>query len=69
MINEADCGTFVPAGDVSALTKVLKDYSKMTQTDRELIGARGREWLLENRTYETLAETFYGVLFPDETYR
>ena len=58
MINEADCGTFVPAEDISALRSEIERYVSMSSEDRALIGARGREWLLKNRTFETLAQNY-----------
>lgn len=64
MINEADCGTFVPAGDVPALTAEVKRYAGMSQTQREIIGRRGRDWILEHRQYPTLARKYLALLEP-----
>jgi len=58
MINEANCGTYVPAGDLSALKSEIETYTRMSRHDREQIGSRGRTWLLKNRTYRKLAEDF-----------
>ena len=63
MVNEAKCGSFVPAGDAGALASELKRYAAMTRSDRKLIGARGRDWLLKNRSYDKLAKTFGDALF------
>jgi glycosyltransferase involved in cell wall biosynthesis len=65
MINEADCGTFVPAGSVEALTAEIERYAAMSPAERDQIGQRGRRWLLRNRTYEALAEDYLQILFPD----
>lgn len=62
MINEANCGTYVPAGDVSALKQELERYSRMDAHERQQTGARGRAWLLENRLYTKLAENFLDIL-------
>jgi glycosyltransferase involved in cell wall biosynthesis len=62
MINEADCGVFVPAGDSSALRQEFNAFAHFTEEDRIVIGARGRDWLLKNRGYETLAQDFLKVL-------
>lgn len=64
MINEADCGTFVPAGDVPALAAEVKRYAGMSQTQREIIGRRGRDWILEHRQYPTLAREYLALLEP-----
>lgn len=58
MINEADCGTFVPAEDVAALRAEIDRYVSMSAEDRARIGARGREWLLKHRRFETLARDY-----------
>lgn len=62
MINEASCGTYVPAGDVYALEQELVRYSRMDVHERQQMGARGRAWLLENRSYTKLAENFLEIL-------
>lgn len=58
MINEAGCGTFVPAEDVSALRIEIERYAAMSADDRARIGARGRDWILYNRRFETLAAQY-----------
>lgn len=63
MINEADCGTYVPAGDVPALCREIERYAVMDAGQREAIGRRGREWLLAHRRYETLAKNYLCILF------
>jgi glycosyltransferase involved in cell wall biosynthesis len=62
MINEANCGTYVPAGDVPALITEVEAYAKMSRHDREIIGSRGKEWLLENRSYKKLAEEYIRLI-------
>jgi glycosyltransferase involved in cell wall biosynthesis len=63
MINESGCGTFVPAGDVLALCKEVDRYSRMNHLEREQIGRRGKEWLLQNRQYKTLAADYLNVIW------
>ena len=63
MINEADCGTYVPAGDVPALCREVQRFAAMDTGQREAIGRRGREWLLAHRRYETLAKNYLDILF------
>lgn len=55
MINEAGCGSFVPAEDVHALRHEIERYAAMPKEQRERLGARGRSWLLEHRVYDKLA--------------
>ena len=63
MINEAESGTFVPAGDIAALRQEIHRYAAMEPSEREAIGKRGREWLLTNRRYEVLANSYLPILF------
>lgn len=65
MINEAECGTYVAAGDVAALQVEIQRYAAMTDVQRLEIGARGRRWILEHRNYKTLAQAYIRVLFPE----
>jgi glycosyltransferase involved in cell wall biosynthesis len=62
MINEAKCGTFVPAGDMSALMLEVERYASMSKQERQLIGAKGRAWLLKNRQYKKLAEDYLDIM-------
>jgi glycosyltransferase involved in cell wall biosynthesis len=62
MINEADCGSYVPAGDVSALMQEVVRYAQMDIEERRAIGIRGRAWLLENRSYSKLAQEYLKIL-------
>lgn len=62
MINEAGCGTYVPAGDVQALVQEFRRYASMTPAERSEIGQRGRAWILENRSYERLAQDYLSIL-------
>lgn len=65
MINEADCGTYVPAGDVAALRREVLRYAAMDIPTRDAIGQRGRAWILANRRYETLAKNYLAILFGE----
>lgn len=62
MINEADCGRFVPAGNVKALQAAILDFVAMKPGERKDMGCRGREWILKHRSYEVLARHYRSVL-------
>lgn len=62
MINEAGCGSYVPAGDVSALRQELERYARMPASERAELGAKGRAWILANRQYPKLAEDYLKIL-------
>lgn len=63
MINEAGCGSYVPAGDVRALRSEILRYAAMEFSQREAMGRRGREWILGNRRYPMLAKSYLSILF------
>lgn len=64
MINEAGCGTYVPAGDVAALSEEILRYVSMQESERDAMGARGRTWILEHRSYAALAQNYLAIMFP-----
>jgi len=58
MVNEAQCGTFVPAKNVEALKKAITEYANKSQEGLDQIGQRGRAWLIENRPYDKIAREY-----------
>jgi glycosyltransferase involved in cell wall biosynthesis len=64
MLDEAACGSFVPAGDVSALRTEILRVKALPPADRGTIGERGRTWLLAHRGYRVLAQDYLRILFP-----
>lgn len=67
MINEADCGTYIPAGDKHALYREIQRYANMDAQEREVMGQRGREWVLNYRGYQMLAKEYLAILFGQST--
>ena len=65
MINEAECGVYVPAGDVDALVSGILDMMSKSAEEREEMGARGKKWLLDNRNYPKLAQDYMSLLFKE----
>jgi glycosyltransferase involved in cell wall biosynthesis len=55
MINEAQCGLFVPAGDVDALEAAILRFERTPGEELNRVGEQGKRWLLENRQYEKIA--------------
>ncbi len=62
MINEADCGIFLPAGDSRALAGALKDFHSLPSAELERLGRAGREWVLSKRTYSQLSMKYLTLL-------
>lgn len=64
MIDEAGCGSFVPARDVEALAKEILRYADMPSEARAAMGNAGRDWLLRNRKYDVLAKDYLELMLP-----
>lgn len=62
MIDEADCGSFVPAGSVDALVEEFRRYAEMGPEARLAMGRRAREWVLANRSYRRLALDYLAII-------
>lgn len=62
MIDEAECGTFIPAEDVTALEACISKYYSMKREELEEQGKRARDWILAKRSYDTLADEYLALL-------
>ena len=62
MINEADCGSYIEAGNKEAIINEILKYFKMKKETREEIGLRGKKWLIRERTYSHLADMYLEIL-------
>ncbi|MDD3945549.1 MAG: glycosyltransferase family 4 protein [Bacteroidales bacterium] len=58
MINEANCGIFVPSKKPEDLRDVFIYYARISNKEREKIGKNGRDWIYQHRTYEMLAKDY-----------
>lgn len=58
MLNESESGEFVLPNDVNALKVAILKYCSMQSFQREDIGAKGRRWILLNRSYGRLAKEY-----------
>lgn len=58
MINEAKCGSFIPANDAIILKKEIIKYSLLPKQELERIGGNGKKWILQNRSYNKLASDY-----------
>lgn len=62
MLNEAKSGFFVPAEDPLALENELIRIEKMPKENLEKMGLAGRNWLMQNRTWMHLAESYLKLM-------
>jgi glycosyltransferase involved in cell wall biosynthesis len=58
ILNEADCGTFVPFNDVQSLHDEILKYKKMDSAERMRLGQNARQYLIEHRTFDKLASKY-----------
>ena len=65
MINEANCGSFVPSYDEDELKKEILHYSHLSNQELNKIGARGKNWVIKNRNYTTLAKEYEKIIFTN----
>lgn len=59
MVNEAQCGRFIPVNDVNALRQAIEEYAKMDPVQLNEIGQRGKDWLISNRPYDKIAKEYF----------
>jgi len=62
IINEAECGVFVKAGDLDAMINAINCYRKLDKDDLDRIGKKGRDYLLKNLTYDILSDKYKSVI-------
>ncbi len=62
MINEACCGSFLPANDVDSLVKEIKKYALMESEEITAMGKRGYNYLMEYRTFDKLADQYINLM-------
>lgn len=62
MLDEANCGLFVPTDDVQAIVDAVLFFKDMPPDERKGYGERGREWILRFQNYKALALDYYKKL-------
>ena len=62
IVGEAQCGLSVEAENPEKIANAIIKISQLSKQDLELIGKRGREFVLSNNTYEVLANKFLNVI-------
>lgn len=57
-VSEAKCGITVPVGLPEEIVKAVRDLMKKPKPELNEMGERGREYVLKNHNYDTLAKLF-----------
>jgi glycosyltransferase involved in cell wall biosynthesis len=58
MVNEAECGVFVPSENIEELKTAILNYASKPKSELNYIGQKGKRWLIENRTFDKLAKEY-----------
>mgnify|MGYP000672156266 CR=1 FL=1 len=62
MVNEANSGSFVEYGNAQVLVEEILKYSRMSKQQLEEIGTNGKNFLIENRTFDKLALQYQQII-------
>jgi glycosyltransferase involved in cell wall biosynthesis len=57
-VSEAGCGITVPPGDAAAVAQAVLRLANLSTDERSRMGRAGRDFILKNQTYRTLAKRF-----------
>jgi glycosyltransferase involved in cell wall biosynthesis len=55
IINEADCGSYVPFDDIDAMCREVIKYRDMDTKELKRLGDNARQYLIDHRTFDKLA--------------
>ncbi|MFY7964209.1 MAG: glycosyltransferase family 4 protein [Chitinophagaceae bacterium] len=62
MINECNGGTFVPFHDVNVLANTILEYSCKTKAELKSMGARCKNFIVEERSFDKLAKNYISII-------
>jgi glycosyltransferase involved in cell wall biosynthesis len=62
IVAESGCGISLPPESPSAVADAIIELMNMPSIEREIMGARGREYIMTNHDYRILAQRFIEVL-------
>ena len=63
MLNECKCGEFIRTNDSDEIISKILKYKKMSQSQRNQIGKKGKQWILKNRSYEKLSHYLSEIIY------
>jgi glycosyltransferase involved in cell wall biosynthesis len=62
MINDSKSGFIVPYRNSSHMQDIIKYVGQLSENERDQIGSKGKDWLLNNQSYQILANKLYNHL-------
>ena len=61
-VADAGCGITIKPDDPAALAEAVKELLRMDPEDRDAMGARGHESVINNYDYSIIAEKFLDIM-------
>ncbi|WP_335909117.1 glycosyltransferase family 4 protein [Shewanella indica] len=58
MLNEANCGEFIPSENSQSLVDAVIKYSKMDKVELDVLGENGYQFLVKSRNFEILSKQY-----------
>lgn len=65
IIDEAGCGKFIKADDPLLMAQNIEKFSMMDHCELDIMGAKGKEYLTKNLSYEKLSEKYLNIIESD----
>ncbi|WP_422089409.1 glycosyltransferase family 4 protein [Tenacibaculum ovolyticum] len=62
IVEEANCGIVATPEDSKSISEAIKNLYDMNQKDRSVLGANGKEYVINNFSYSKLAEKYIRIL-------
>lgn len=62
IVKEANCGISIEAENAEALSNAVLELTKKSSDELNIIGSKGRDYVLQHHTYDVLANRFLTIL-------
>lgn len=62
LVKDAHCGLSVEPDNINEISEAILILSRMTPSEREQLGLKGKEYVLQNHTYNILANQFIKII-------
>jgi glycosyltransferase involved in cell wall biosynthesis len=66
-VAESGCGISVAAEDAVAIAQAAQDLAAMSESERNAMGIRGKEYVMNNHDYSVLANKFIQIVQPSRS--
>ena len=62
LINQANCGVFIQAGNPKMLSEEILKFSQISGDELNAMGLRGRDYVLQNLNYDILSDQYLKIV-------